>query len=178
MSAADEELLARVRQQYGEGIPAKSYRDDRRGDAAPPTPAVSPARAQRAKGRDRKQEEHALQVALFVKVNDVEQQIRRPALALVFAVPNGSYRTIGAATRLKMEGVKPGPPDVWCPVPRGGYTGLVIEMKAPGGSLSPEQADWLSALAREGWKTAVHTTDAGAWAELIAYLDLPGVSRR
>lgn len=117
--------------------------------------------------------EHELQAALFARINDPAEQARRPALAAVFAVPNGGKRALLTAVRLKLEGVKPGVPDVWCPAPRGGYCGLVIEMKRPGGTTSPAQADWLAWLAREGWRVALHTTTEGAWAELVAYLDAP-----
>jgi hypothetical protein len=117
--------------------------------------------------------EHQLQVALFEKVNDPAEQLRRPALAIVHAVPNGGKRSKAVAAKLKAEGVKPGVPDIDCPVARGGYHGLRIEMKRPGQATSPAQADWLYQFAREGYKTALHTTSEGAWAELVAYLDMP-----
>lgn len=130
----------------------------------------------RAVGRPKGQHtetEHDIQAALFEKVNDPAEQAKRPALALVHAVPNGGARTPATAGKLKAEGVKPGVPDIDCPVARGGWFGLRIEMKRPGETTTPAQADWLYQLKREGYQTALHTTAEGAWAELCAYLDQP-----
>lgn len=135
-----------------------------------PTPA---RRAGRAARLSRRKREHEIQVALFANVNNEDELRRRPALAFAFAVPNGGDRRPGVAAKLKAEGVKPGILDVWLPVPRGGYVGLVIEIKDPSGTLSPEQAHWLAGLEREGWKTVIHTTATGAFAEMTRYVDQP-----
>ena len=55
----------------------------------------------------------------------------------IFAIPNGGARNIVAASRLKMEGVSPGVPDLFVPA-----WGLWIEMKTTKGRVSPAQADW------------------------------------
>jgi hypothetical protein len=123
--------------------------------------------------RDRGPTEHELQCAFFARVNDPAEQAKRPALALVHAVPNGGKRSWSVAVKLKAEGVKPGVPDIHAPLARGGYFGLWIEMKRPGETTTPAQGDWLWTLAKEGYKTALHTTAEGAWAELCAYLDSP-----
>jgi hypothetical protein len=43
-------------------------------------------------------------------------------------------------------------PDICLPVPRGGWHGLYIELKARGGSASREQKQWLAALQRLGYR--------------------------
>jgi len=55
----------------------------------------------------------------------------------VFAIPNGGKRGRAEALRLKVEGVSPGVPDLFVP-----SLLLWIEMKAEGGRVDPEQADW------------------------------------
>jgi hypothetical protein len=117
--------------------------------------------------------EHAIQVEVFVWANDPAEQLRHPELAMLHAVPNGGHRTPAAAKKMKAEGQKPGVPDLDLPVGRGGYLGLRIEIKRPGGTTSPEQADWMAALAREGHKVALHTTVMGVKAEILAYLAMP-----
>lgn len=56
----------------------------------------------------------------------------------IFAIPNGGARNIATATRLKVEGVSAGVPDLCVPAWR-----LWIEMKRQkGGRVDPAQADW------------------------------------
>jgi len=68
----------------------------------------------------------------------------------VFAVPNGGGRSASQGARLKVEGVSPGVPDVFCPALL-----LWIEFKKPGGRVSPEQAAWHEHLASCGYDVAV-----------------------
>lgn len=166
MSTPDE-LRARVRAQYGEGIPARSFRDEV-ASAASSVPAAAPSPARRYAAS----EEHAIQRAVFERANDPENLRRWPQLALLHAIPNGGHRTAAQAGKLKAEGVKPGVPDLDLPCARGGFFGLRIEVKKPGGTLSPEQVHWMAALEREGHKVAVHETVEGIWAELLDYLAL------
>ncbi len=100
-----------------------------------------------------KQEEHNEQVALFRWATLAAG--RYPELALLFAVPNGGRRDAVTGARLKAEGVKAGVPDIWLPVARCGYHGLVIELKAPRGRASREQRAWIGALEEQGWLAAV-----------------------
>lgn len=140
-----------------------------------PDSPVLPAPAPRLAPRREKfaLTEHDIQAAAFEKINDVAEQLRRPGLARVFAVPNGGMRSKRTAAKLKAEGVKPGVLDIWCPVARGGFLGCVIEVKTPTGSLRPGQPEWLAAMMAEGWRAVVHDTSDGIWYELTAYLDQP-----
>lgn len=83
---------------------------------------------------------------------------RHPELDMLFAVPNGGDRHPAVAAKLKAEGVRSGIPDIFLDVPRQGWHGLRIELKALGGngsapgSLKPEQLDRLSAYQEHGYR--------------------------
>ena len=79
-----------------------------------------------------------------------------PELALLFHIPNGGSRGKAEAGRFRAMGVKAGVPDLFLPVPRGGYHGLFVEMKrTKGGRVSREQQAWLEALRFRGYAAAV-----------------------
>ena len=83
-------------------------------------------------------------------------QGRIPELALLHSVPNGGSRNPIEARHLKEQGVKPGIPDVFLPVARGGYHGLYIEMKRrKGGRVSVEQKKMILALRDQGFRAEV-----------------------
>lgn len=84
------------------------------------------------------------------------QKGRWPELGLLFHVPNGGKRTVVEAARFKQMGVRPGVPDVFLPVARGGKHGLFIEMKRrKGGALSPFQKDMLERLREQAYEAVV-----------------------
>lgn len=69
----------------------------------------------------------------------------------IFAIPNGGSRSKATAGRLKAEGVSPGVPDLFIPAWR-----LWVEMKREkGGSLRPEQRDWITHLEALGYRCVV-----------------------
>lgn len=71
-------------------------------------------------------------------------------------VPNGGYRSRREAVSLGQSGVKPGVPDVLIFTPTSAAPrGTALELKAPRGSVSEEQREWLSALSGLGWATVV-----------------------
>lgn len=73
-----------------------------------------------------------------------------PELALLYHCPNGGARSKPEAVRFKKIGVKPGVPDLFLPVARGGWHGLFIEMKRQkGGRLSDDQKAWIDALTEQ-----------------------------
>ena len=74
-----------------------------------------------------------------------------PELAELFHVPNGGHRNKPVAARLRREGVKAGIPDIFLLVPRNGYHGLAIEMKARGKKPTKAQDEWLARLGRRGY---------------------------
>lgn len=80
---------------------------------------------------------------------------RFPALALGFAVPNAARRSYRLAARMKREGLRSGVPDWVLPVPRGKYTGLMIEFKRPGEKPTQAQKDYMGLAETEGWLCVV-----------------------
>jgi hypothetical protein len=99
-------------------------------------------------------------------------QERVPALAMLFAVPNGGLRNKTVAVKLKMEGVKSGVPDLILPVPVKKFTGLAIEMKDGKNKTTENQEIWLKRLASLGWKTAVCYSADEAIKIICEYLGL------
>lgn len=89
--------------------------------------------------------EHSIQSAFFAWCNKQTHDVR---LKQAFAIPNGGERTSVAASRLKVEGVKTGVPDIFIPIPVGIYHGLFIEFKKPNlenhknGGLRPTQIEY------------------------------------
>ena len=89
----------------------------------------------------------------------------------LFAVPNGSNKSMATAAKFKAEGLRSGVPDLMLPVARGGFHGLFIEMKRVKNSrLSPEQDDWLTFLAKEGYMVVVCKGFEPAKQTIDAYL--------
>lgn len=68
-------------------------------------------------------------------------------------IPNEGKRGPKAARDAKWLGVRTGVPDLFLALPRGGYAGLWIEMKAKGGKLSDKQEVWLNRLEDVGYRT-------------------------
>ena len=94
--------------------------------------------------------EHDAQVALFdwMKIHEANW----PMLRFCAAIPNGDKIT---AALLKQEGVRRGVPDLVLPCKdvTGRYPGLWIELKYGRNKLSPEQQEWLTWLAAQGFQT-------------------------
>jgi VRR-NUC domain len=89
------------------------------------------------------------QVALIKWVREVKDAY--PVLNLLYAVPNGGYRNIYVARKLKAEGVRAGVPDLCLPAARRGYHGLYIEMKSEEGVATKEQKAFLRSVLEEGY---------------------------
>ena len=98
-------------------------------------------------------------------------QNRWPELGLLYHIPNGGSRDPREAHNLRMQGVKPGVPDICLPVPRNGYAALYIEMKRKsGGVLSDNQRVWLKALNRAGNRAVVCNGFDEARETILEYL--------
>ncbi|GKW34904.1 hypothetical protein PEC730217_36840 [Pectobacterium carotovorum subsp. carotovorum] len=67
-------------------------------------------------------------------------------------IPNEGKRGPKAARDAKRLGLRTGVPDLFLALPRGGYAGLWIEMKARGGKLSVQQEVWLNRLEDVGYR--------------------------
>jgi rhodanese-related sulfurtransferase len=85
----------------------------------------------------------------------------------IFAIPNGGQRSIAAATRLKIEGVSAGVPDLFIPAWR-----LWVEMKrVKGGVLSAEQKDWIKYLEEVGYCAKVCKGAEDAKEQITAFFN-------
>lgn len=78
-------------------------------------------------------------------------QGKYPELALLHHIPNGGKRDKVTAAILRREGVKPGVPDLCLPVPRGGYHGLYLELKAGSNVPTGNQLWWIEKLSEQGY---------------------------
>jgi len=114
--------------------------------------------------------EHREQVALVEWAQLITP--RCPALALLFAIPNGGARHPAVAAKLKAEGVRAGVPDLCLPVARGGFHGLYVELKAAGGRVAPAQQQWHERLRAEGYAVVVAVGWVAAARALCDYLGI------
>lgn len=89
---------------------------------------------------------------------------------LLFAIPNGGGRSKIEACILKGEGVRAGVPDLFLAVPRGGYSGFFLELKAPGKYPRPEQREFLAAASAQGYLTAVGRDLTATTEQISRYL--------
>ena len=111
--------------------------------------------------------EYAMQSTVFERCTMLAALY--PEYALVFAVPNGQFRP-----GQRMEaGLKPGVPDIFWPVARGGYHDMFIELKVGRNQLSAEQRAWIDRLEPEGFYCVVIRNDPEVViAEMEAYRKL------
>lgn len=114
--------------------------------------------------------EHCEQVAVIEWWRDKAREIGVPEFVL-FAIPNGGWRVISVARKLKTEGVRAGIPDLFLALPAGKLGGLFIEMKKPkGGRLSPDQKIVIPALKDAGYEVVVANGRDEAIHAIEAYL--------
>lgn len=85
--------------------------------------------------------EHALQVATMHALNYISGV--RP---FIFAIPNGGWRDVRTASRLKAEGVRAGVWDLFFAFPHHGFGGLWIELKNGRNGLTKEQKEFRTQL--------------------------------
>jgi len=120
--------------------------------------------------------EHDEQVAV---VNWARLNIGRfPALEWLHAIPNGAQfgkerrLAIIQAQKLKAEGLLPGVPDLFLPLPARGYHGFYIEMKRPGNlrGVRDGQSDYMAYAESVGYLCQVHDTAESAIEALEWYL--------
>lgn len=96
------------------------------------------------------------QMALFTWAHHMAATGHIPELSRLFHVPNGGRRGPAEAGRFKAMGVKPGVPDVFLDVPRGGFHGLRIELKRRnGGKVSKDQTDWIDWYNANGYRAVI-----------------------
>ena len=90
----------------------------------------------------------------------------------IFAIPNGGARSPATAGRLKAEGVSSGVPDLCIPAWR-----LWVEMKrTKGGSVSPEQKDWIKYLEDVGYCVKVCKGAEDAKKQIQAFVTIENLT--
>lgn len=83
----------------------------------------------------------------------------------IYAIPNGGARDIITASRMKVEGVSPGVPDLCIPSWR-----LYIEMKkVQGGTVSNQQKGWIKHLSETGYTALIANGCDQAKAQIEEY---------
>lgn len=114
--------------------------------------------------------EHDEQCALFAWAAANEAQ--HPELAMLVAIPNGGYRPMATAARLKAEGVKAGYPDCFLAVRRGEFGGLFLELKRADHSnhATAAQRQWIDALRYYGYSAVIVYGAQEAISTIMAYL--------
>jgi len=74
----------------------------------------------------------------------------------IFAIPNGSSKSMNQARKFKAEGLRSGIPDLFIPVPTDTSHGLFLEMKRRKKSIiSDEQKDWIHKLQTYGYTVVI-----------------------
>lgn len=130
-------------------------------------------RQRRPRGRrDREGEEGELLVARFA---DHYPEHERKLLH----IPNGGARSAAEAGLLKVQGVRKGVHDYFLAMPRGGFHGLWLELKATpphSAAITPEQREWAALMQAEGYRAVICKGVEAAWQEVAAYLALPALN--
>lgn len=108
------------------------------------------------------------QMALFAWLDWVAKGV--PEAKWVFHIPNGGDRHPAVGRKLRRMGVKAGVPDIFVPVPRGGYHGLWIEMKGETGRVKKVQKPWLEFLREQGYRVEVCRGADEAMSAIVEYL--------
>lgn len=78
-----------------------------------------------------------------------------PELKTMYHVPNEGKRNQTTGGILKAAGMRKGVPDIVLPAARKGFHGLYIEMKFGKNKPTKDQAEFMAALEKQGYKTAV-----------------------
>lgn len=89
--------------------------------------------------------------------------------------PSGMKLPIGVARKLKLMGYRAGTPDLLILEPRGGFHGLFIELKAPGGRMSDHQKEFIFLLNTKGYHATVCFGFNDAEAAINSYMSMPEV---
>lgn len=96
-----------------------------------------------------------------------------PALRWLFAIPNGGWRNLTVAQKLKGEGVRRGVHDYCWPYKAGTYPGLFVELKSRGGQPTKEQRDFAEFVQHQGYMAVFAKGWEDAWKAVCEYAGIP-----
>lgn len=99
-------------------------------------------------------------------------QLCYPDLLFTIA-PSGFIMSAGMAMKMMRMGYRKGTPDILFFEPRGSFHGLLIEFKAPRGTISDAQREFALLARDRGYKVAFCFSTAAGIAILDEYLHLP-----
>lgn len=102
------------------------------------------------------------------------QMSKFPELKWIHHISNGGRRDSREAMSLKSQGVKAGVLDLHLPVSRGGFHGLMLELKRPGSKCKPpskEQIEYISFLEEQGYCTIVSNDFVQLKELIVNYLE-------
>lgn len=102
-----------------------------------------------------KKSEFDIQCELFAWARNPLVLKKYPDLALLFCTGNGLRLPIGLAKKFKQQGNLRGVPDVILLTPNKEHYGLLIEMKAKGGIVSPEQKSFHAEMIKRNYSCVV-----------------------
>jgi len=100
----------------------------------------------------RAEPEFQMQAAVFTWARNPAVLAKYPGINLLEGSMNGVKLTAAQAGKAKAAGMLKGAHDLTLPVPRGGFTGLSIELKAGKNKPTEEQIAYGDALIEQGWK--------------------------
>jgi len=86
------------------------------------------------------------------------------------ATPNEGKRSPMQGAKAKKMGLRPGFLDLQLLVERGGYRGLIIEMKFGKNKTTDNQKAWIDWFENNNFKTAVHYSFESAKNEILKYM--------
>ncbi len=122
------------------------------------------------KPKKRDNEESRAQCAVIVWWHHMHRTFGVPE-TLLFAIPNGGWRSVVTASILKREGLRSGACDLFLSVPRGQLHGCYIEMKTAKGVVSDEQRNFMYAANDNGYAVNVCRKAEEAMAVITRYLN-------
>ena len=93
-------------------------------------------------------------------------------------IPNEGKRSPQRGAIMKRMGLQKGFPDLFVPMPRGGFHGLFIELKAIGGTTTKEQREWLAELNQYGYAVCVAHGATAAIEKIRKYVRLQTYEER
>lgn len=100
----------------------------------------------------RAEPEFQMQAALFTWARNPAVLAKYPGINLLEGSLNGVKLSKAQAGKAKAAGMLKGSHDIKLPVPKGGFTGLSIELKAGKNKPTEEQIEHGEALIEQGWK--------------------------